>query len=196
MTPVVIGSAKASGMGQREDFQALALPHLDAAHALAHWLMRDGADAEDVVQEAFLRAFQAFHTFAGPDMKPWLLRIVRNSAYRRLSVRKRGSNVVSIDEAFRFDEDGEPGEASIPSAEPTPEERLLAGAEQSLALAALASLQPIHREALVLREIEELSYRDIAEITGVPAGTVMSRLARARKELRQAFHHLSRKNAP
>ncbi len=190
-----IATSWASRMAKHEDFETLAIPHLDAAHALARWLMRNDADAEDVVQEAFLSAFRAFATFSGPDIKPWLLRIVRNPAYRRLSMRKRASNVVSIDEAFRFDDDDVPGEANIPSRDPTPEEHLLAGNDRSLARIALASLQPVHREVLVLREVEELGYRDIAEIVGVPVGTVMSRLARARAELRRAFLNLSRKHA-
>jgi RNA polymerase sigma-70 factor (ECF subfamily) len=146
------------------------------------------------VQEAFLRAFRAFDTFSGPEIKPWLLRIVRNTAYRRLANRRRGSNVVSIDEAFRFDDD-EPGEAHIPAEQPNAEERLLAGADQNLAVAALATLRPNYREVLVLREIEELGYREIAEIAGLPIGTVMSRLARARTLLREAFLQLSRKHA-
>ena len=178
-----------------EEFEPLALAHLDAAHALAHWLMRDATEAEDVVQEAFLRAYRAFGTFAGPDIKPWLLRIVRNCAFRRLASKKRASNVVSIDEAFRFDEDGEPGEAHIPCPELNAEERLVAGTDKNLALQALTTLQPIYREVVVLREIEELSYREIADIVGVPTGTVMSRLSRARTDLRQAFLDLSRKFA-
>lgn len=186
---------RVSEMGKREDFESLAIPHLDAAYAVAHWLLRDRADAEDVVQEAFIGALRGFGNFAGGDIKPWLLKIVRNAAFRRLSLRRRGSNVVSIDEAFRFDGDDEAGEAHLPSTDPTPEERLLARADKSLALAALESLQPIWREVLVLREIEELAYRDIAEIVGAPVGTVMSRLSRARAELRQAYLTLSRKHA-
>lgn len=182
-------------MRNRDDFEALAIPHLEAANALAQWLMRDVGEAEDVVQEAFLRAFRGFHTFVGPEIRPWLLRIVRNSAFRRLASKKRASNVVSIDEAFRFDDDGEAGEAHIPASEPNAEEMLLAGTDRHLALQALGSLQPIYREVLVLREIEEMSYREIAEVTGVPAGTVMSRLSRARGELREAYMTLSRKYA-
>lgn len=177
------------------DFESLAIAHLDAANALAQWLMRDAAEAEDVVQEAYLRAYRGFATFAGPDIKPWLLRIVRNCAFRRLASKKRASNVVSIDEAFRFDDDGEPGEAHIPCSEPNAEERLIAGTDKHLALQALATLQPIYREVIVLREIEEFSYREIADVVGVPPGTVMSRLSRARSELREAYLTLQRKFA-
>jgi RNA polymerase sigma-70 factor (ECF subfamily) len=173
----------------------LAIRHLDAAHTLARWLMRDAAEADDVVQEAFLRAFRAFHTFSGPDIKPWLLRVVRNSAYRRLSNQRRAGNVVSIEDAFGIEDDGEPGEARIASEEPNAEEWLVGEADRSLAVAALATLQPIHREVLVLREIEELSYLQISDIARIPVGTVMSRLARARALLRDAFLELSRKQA-
>lgn len=182
-------------MAPGKDFAALAIPHLDAALSLARWLVRDASEAEDVVQESYLRALRAFDTFAGTDIKPWLLRIVRNSAYRRLANRKRGSNVVSIDEAFRFDGDDEPGEARVASDEPNAEEQMLAGTDRSLALDALATLPAIYREVLVLREIEELPYAEIAETAGVPIGTVMSRLSRARADLREAFQHLSRKHA-
>ncbi len=182
-------------MAPGKDFETLAIAHLDAAYALARWLVRDTSEAEDVVQEAYLSALRGFDTFAGPDIKPWLLRIVRNAAYRRLANRKRTSNVVSIDEAFRLEGADEPAEARIPADTPSPEEVMLAGTDQSLAWQALASLSPIFREVLVLREIEELPYRHIAEIAGVPEGTVMSRLSRARAELRQTFHRLSRKLA-
>lgn len=180
-------------MASGKDFAALAIPHLDAANTLARWLLRDVGEAEDVVQEAYLRAFRAFDTFAGTEIKPWLLRIVRNCAYRRLTNRRRGSNVVSIEEAFRSDD--EQGESRVASEEPNAEERLLASADRSLALDALAALSPVYREVIVLREIEELTYSQIAEISGIPIGTVMSRLSRARAELREAFHRLSRKHA-
>jgi RNA polymerase sigma factor (sigma-70 family) len=182
-------------MASRHDFEAMALPHLGAAHALAYWLMKDASDAEDVVQEAYLRAFRAIESLAGADIKPWLLAIVRNSAYRRLAIRRRRSKVVSIDQAFRFDEDGEPGVARIPDEEPNAEEQMLANTDRSLAVEALGSLPPIYREVLVLREIEELGYRQIAEVVGIPIGTVMSRISRARAELREAFMKLSRKLA-
>src|ERR671937_846866 len=87
-------------MSQRSAFEQVALPHLEAAHNLAYWLVRSRPDAEDIVQDAFIRAFRAFASFRGGDIKPWLLTIVRNVAYRWLAVRKRGSNVVSIEDAL------------------------------------------------------------------------------------------------
>jgi RNA polymerase sigma factor (sigma-70 family) len=182
-------------MASRQDFQAMAIPHLGAAHALARWLMKDASEAEDVVQEAYLRAFRAIETLTGADIKPWLLAIVRNSAYRRLAIRRRRSKVVSIDEAFRFDDEGEPGLDRIPDGAPNAEEQMLANADRSLAVEALGMLTPIYREVLVLREIEELDYRQIAEVVGIPVGTVMSRISRARAELRENFMKLSRKLA-
>src|SRR5215467_171343 len=114
-------------------------------------------------------------------MRPWLLAIVRNTAYRWLSNRRRSGTVVSLEEAFA---EGS-GQDDIAADEPTAEERLIGAAERDYVLRALAELPPAFREVLVLREIEALSYRDIAEVTGVPVGTVMSRLSRGRGELRK-----------
>lgn len=180
-------------MGQPTSFERLAMPHMDAAFNLAFWLVRNEADAQDVVQEAYLRAFRAYHGFAGADMKPWLLAIVRNAAYRWLNNRRRSGNVISIDEAFARSGD-EPAEVEIASEEPTPEARLLGEIDRDLVRRGLAELPPVFREALVLREIEGLSYREIAEVTGSPAGTVMSRLARGRKELRSTLTRLVKKD--
>jgi RNA polymerase sigma-70 factor (ECF subfamily) len=116
-------------MSPRTTFEQCALPHLEAAHNLAYWLVRSRPDAEDIVQDAFVRAFRAFGTFRGGDIKPWLLTIVRNVAYRWLSVRKRASNVISIEEAFAPRADDVAGEAWIASEEPSPE-ALLIGAQE------------------------------------------------------------------
>jgi RNA polymerase sigma-70 factor (ECF subfamily) len=157
-------------MGQLTNLERLALPHLDAAFNLAFWLVRNEADAQDVVQEAYLRAFRAHHGCVGTDIKPWLLAIVRNAAYRWLNNRRHAANIISIDEAFaRPGED--PVEIDIGSQEPTPEARLLGGIDRDPVRRGLAELPPIFREALMLREIEGLSYREIAEVTGSPAGT-------------------------
>ena len=183
-------------MSQLSSFERLALPHMDAAYNLAFWLVRNQADAEDVVQESYLRAFRGFHGFAGPDFKPWLLAIVRNAAFRWLNNRRRSGNVISMDEAFAGHTSGAPAEAQIASDEPTPEAELLGKVDRDLVRAALDELPPIFREVLVLREIEGLAYREIAEAAGAPIGTIMSRLARGRNELRKALTRLMEKGEP
>src|SRR5499433_2889906 len=175
-------------------FEPLALPCMEAAFNLAFWLVRSRADAEDIVQEAYLRAFRAFDGFRGGDMRPWLLAIVRNTAYRWLSNRRRSGTVISLEEAFA-DGSGQSAD-DIASDEPTAEERLIGAAERDYVVRALAELPPTFREVLVLREIEALSYRDIAEVTGVPVGTVMSRLSRGRGELRKVLTRLLGKDEP
>lgn len=170
-------------------FERLALPHMEAAFNLAFWLVRSRDDAEDVVQDAYLRAFRAFGGFNGSDMRPWLLAIVRNAAYRWLGNRKRAGNVVSLEEAFHERTGDGPGDYAIADASPSAEDRLVLDAERDDVRRALDALPALFREALVLREVEELSYRDIAVVTGVPVGTVMSRLSRARGELRRSLTH-------
>jgi RNA polymerase sigma-70 factor, ECF subfamily len=149
-------------MTDRAAFERLALVHMDAAFNLAFALLRSRADAEDAVQDGIIRAYRAFHQLQGESIKPWLLTIVRNVCYRHLQDRRRSGNVISLDETFG----GRPGVAAVEeylsTAVPSPEE---------------ATIQSS-------REIEELSYREVAEIIGAPVGTVMSRLSRARSELR------------
>lgn len=174
-------------MSERTRFERLALPHLDAAYTLAYWLVGSRADAEDVVQDAYLRAFRSFSGFTGGDMRPWLLTIVRNVAYRALGTRKRSASVVSLDEAFSRRAAGEAAAPEPAADEPSALDGLLAGAERQRVRAALAGLPPTFREVLVLREIEEMSYRTIADTVGLPVGTVMSRLSRAREALRRAL---------
>jgi RNA polymerase sigma-70 factor (ECF subfamily) len=177
-------------------FEALALPCMEAAYNLAFWLVRSRPDAEDIVQEAYLRAMRAFDGFRGDDIRPWLLAIVRNTAYRWLNNRRRSGTVVSLEEAFA-DGGGEgTGANEIATGEPSAEQRLIGAAEQDYVLRALAELPPAFREVLVLREIEDLSYRDIAEVTGAPIGTVMSRLSRGRAELRKVLTRLIEKDEP
>ena len=182
-------------MTPRSSFETLAVPHMRAAYTLAYWLVRSRADAEDIVQEAYIRAYRAFDSFEGSDCKPWLLAIVRNRALTFIGQRKRASNVVSFEDAFHTLEGGEPGESRIPSNEPSAEAVLIADGERSRVMQALGELPPLFREVLVLREIEELSYRDIAEVAGVPIGTVMSRLARARDRLRDIVIAQNQKEA-
>jgi len=176
-------------------FEQQALPHLDAAYSLAFWLMRDRADAEDVVQDAYIRALRGFDGFRGEAMRPWLLAIVRNVAWRALAVRRRfTNNVIPIEAAYARPDQDEPGVMDIPSGEPSAETRLIEAGDRALLTRALDALTPLFREVLVLREIEEMSYAEIATVLGVPQGTVMSRLSRARAELRLRFKDLAQEN--
>jgi len=160
-------------------FTSVVMPHLDAAYNLAHWLTGNRTDAEDVVQDASLRAFRAIHKFAGGNARAWVLCIVRNTACSWLR-KNRPTAVVTV-------EDLEAVEATYArAAEPdgeTPEAALIAKTDAEQLRAAIAALPTPFRETLVLRDIEGLDYREIAEATEVPIGTVMSRLARARGRL-------------
>ncbi|MFC5428183.1 RNA polymerase sigma factor [Paraburkholderia denitrificans] len=159
-------------------FQALALPHLDAAYNLARWLSRNPGDADDIVQEAFLRAFRFFDTFRGDLARPWLLAIVRRVWYDEWRRRSTSEEVTPFDE-LRDDTPPEGWETA--SADP---ETLAIRAEDARVVQdALHRLPVEYREVLVLREMEELSYREIAVIADLPVGTVMSRLARGRRRL-------------
>jgi RNA polymerase sigma factor (sigma-70 family) len=159
---------------QQRRFQELIAPHLDAALSLARWLTRDPADAEDVVQEACLRAFNAIDQCTGENPRGWLLTIVRNAAFTWLA-RNRPKQVIAID-TLDTPEDGE----VLADPQATPEAALIEKADAAMLREAVGRLPLAFREALVLREFQELSYREIAEIAHVPIGTVMSRLARAR----------------
>lgn len=165
---------------------------MDAAYNLAFWLVRSRPDAEDIVQDAYLRAFRAYDRLEGADIRPWLLTIVRNVAYRWLANRGRGGNVVSFDQAFP----GRGGEASIASDARSAEAVLIGESERTMIIAALAELPPAYREVIVLREMEDMPYRDIADVTGVPVGTVMSRLSRARAALKKVLTVLIEKDEP
>ncbi|MET0569571.1 MAG: sigma-70 family RNA polymerase sigma factor [Hyphomicrobiaceae bacterium] len=181
-------------MTERARFERLALPHMDAAYNLAFWLLRNRADAEDAVQDAYLRAYRGFDVFQGENIRPWLLKIVRNVAFRRLGDQKRTSNVISFDAAVLDRATGESVALQVPTDTPSAEETLIIAGEGASVRRALAELAPIFREAIVLREMEALSYREIAELTGVPIGTVMSRLARARAELRKTLIRMTAKD--
>jgi RNA polymerase sigma-70 factor (ECF subfamily) len=159
-------------LDDRRRFEQATLPHLDAAYNLARWLTRDEHAAEDVVQEAFLRAARFFASFRGGDGRPWLLAVVRRASYDWLH--KRGTLATTS-----FDEDvhGQADEAL------NPESVLIRKADLQLLERAVSELLPEFREVIVLRELEGLSYQAIAAVAGIPVGTVMSRLSRARKQL-------------
>ena len=163
-------------------FEAVVLPHLDAGYALARWLTRNDADAADVVQEACLRAFRYFDSYRDGDAKSWLLKIVRRASYDWLE-RNRPAEVVSLE----LDSDSD-GSVHSPPAGSADTDALLESRSDLRRLDLLIEgLPPPLREAIVLRELQELDYRQIAEVTGVPIGTVMSRLHRARAALRRAW---------
>jgi RNA polymerase sigma-70 factor, ECF subfamily len=164
----------------RSRFETVVLPHLDAAYALARWLTRNDADAADVVQEASLRAFRYFDSYREGDGKSWLLKIVRRACYDWLE-RNRPSELVPLE--AEADADG-----SVNSPAAIDADALLQTRSDLRRLDRLIeALAPTLREAIVLRELHELDYRQIAEITGVPIGTVMSRLHRARSVLRREW---------
>lgn len=162
---------------RRERFDQAILPHLGAAFNLARWLTRNDHDAEDVVQEAYLRAYQFFDSFHGGDGRAWLLRIVRNTCYSWLEKNRPREPAVAFDETKHSAERSEAG----------PEAPLIANEERELLRRALEKLPPEFRETIVLRELEGLSYKEIAAVTGIPVGTVMSRLARARERLQECL---------
>lgn len=156
-----------------KQFEQTIFPHLDAAYNLARWLTRNEQDAEDVVQEACLRAFKFFDNFHGDDGRPWLLTIVRNTYYTWWQHEKAREITTPFDEEHD----------SIGSEALNPEAILLQNIDNQLLKQALESLPVEFREVLVLRELEGLSYKQIAHVINIPLGTAMSRLARARKRL-------------
>lgn len=158
---------------QRERFEQTILPHLDAAYNLARWLVRNPSDAEDLVQEAMLRAVKFFAGYRGGDARSWLLAIVRRCCFTWLS-RHRASDL-----AEEFDE-----KTHTTAPPPNPETLSVAGDEAARLHRALEEIPAVFREAVVLRELEEMSYKEIAEVAGVSIGTVMSRIARGRERLR------------
>ena len=156
-------------------FETLMLPHLDAAYNLARWLLRNEDDARDVVQEAYLRAFKSFGGFHGSNGRPWLLTIVRNTAYNLIKKNQTASLTISFDE-----------EQHVLDRESTSPATVVEQDEESkLVRQAMERLPDEFREVLVLRHLEGLSYKEIADVAHLAPGTVMSRLARARSKLRE-----------
>jgi RNA polymerase sigma-70 factor (ECF subfamily) len=164
-------------------FRDLALPHLDDVYTLARYLLGNAADADDAVQECYLRAYRHFHTYRGPQIKPWLFAILRNVCH---SARARAAGAPQPAGSMAEDID----EATVPiwnETPETPENEILRRHDSDTIRELVAALPSQFREVIVLREIEDMSYREIADVVGVPVGTVMSRLARARAMLRAAW---------
>ena len=159
------------------EFERAIGPHLRSAYSLARWLMRGSADADDVLQEAFLRAFRHFDSFRGANPRGWLLAIVRNACWTAMA------KSPPAQEPLPLPSDDERGAPVLPLAQP--DEQLLRADIGQRIEEEVRSLRPEFREAFVLRELEGLSYKEIAEVAGVPIGTVMSRLSRARRDLQQ-----------
>jgi RNA polymerase sigma-70 factor (ECF subfamily) len=160
---------------ERERFEECVLPHFDAAFNLARWILRDKSNAEDAAQEAMLRAYRFFDGFRAGDARAWLLQIVRNCCYTWLKKNRPEEDVSEFDESV------------VPSELPTPEALAMASHDRDRVARALESLPAHFREIVVLRELEGCSYKEIAAITSRPIGTVMSALARARQQLREAL---------
>ena len=162
------------------NFEQAVLPHLDAAYNLARWLSHNEQDAQDIVQEAYLRAFRFFPAFRGGDARSWIMKIIRNTCYSWLLENR------PLQDATEFDEN-----LFLPdSRQANPEEFVLQNDSSTLVRKALEKLPANFREVLVLRELDGMSYKEIAEVTGMAAGTVMSSLSRARDRFRQALKDL------
>lgn len=171
--------------GKAARFEELLIPHLDSAYNLARWLSRDDHDAQDIVQEAFARAFRYFDSYQPGNARAWLLKIVRNSYYSWLSKRQGEPVLTAFDPSCEPAWLAESADAPWPQPPESPESLLQKLDDVTRVREGLAGLADNYREVMVLREIEGLSYREIADVAEIPIGTVMSRLARARKQLQQ-----------
>jgi RNA polymerase sigma-70 factor (ECF subfamily) len=169
-------------LGKAQRFRTAALPHLDAAYTLARYLLRNAADAEDAVQECYLRAFRHFDTFRGSAIRPWLMAILRNVC--RAHYAKNGATVPLDPESAESPDDASP---LWNGTQDSPEVETLRRLEAQTLQRLVEGLPEPFREVIVMREINDLSYREISEALGAPMGTVMSRLARARALLRSAW---------
>lgn len=185
MSPGVEGkNVDGLSLQERARFEQLVLPHLDAAFNLARWVLHGRSDAEDVAQDALLRAFRFFRGFHGGDARAWLLQIVRNACYTWLEKNRPMELTTEFDEQL------------YPQPGVTPESLAIAGDDREHLTRALEDLPTRFREVLVLRELEGCSYKEIAAITSVPIGTVMSALARARQRLQRALTQPAQQEAP
>ena len=175
-----------NGSGEPNDkarrFRDAALPHLDDVYTLARYLLRDATDAEDAVQECYLRALRHFDTYRGPEMKPWLFAILRNVC--RTEYSRRSGVVLTMDGETEEDEEATPIWQEAPVSQ---EAEMLRQWDAKTIRRLVEELPDPFRETIVLREINDMSYSEIADVVGVPIGTVMSRLARARSMLRKAW---------
>ena len=163
-------------------FREAALPHLDDVYTLARYLLRDSTDAEDAAHECYLRALRHFDTYRGPAIKPWLFAILRNVCRSEFS--RRSTAPATMEGQTEADEEATPLWQEV---QETPETQILRERDEEMIRRLVAELPEPFREAIVLREINDLSYREIADVVGAPVGTVMSRLARARSMLRNAW---------
>ncbi len=184
---MIAGNGGDAHQDKARRFRDAALPHLDDVYTLARYLLRDTADAEDAAQECYLRALRHFDTFRGPAIKPWLFAILRNVC--RGEFARRSGALHSIDHSVDGETNEDEDAVSPLWQEPqvSPETEVLHQRDAETIRRLLARLPGPFREAIVLREINDLSYREIADVIGVPVGTVMSRLARARSMLRKAW---------
>ena len=176
------GTASGNDHDKARRFREAALPYLDDVYTLARYLLHDSADAEDAAQECYLRALRHFDTYRGPAMKPWLFAILRNICRKEFS--RRSHAPLELDDEVEEHEDATPLWQEVQG---SPETEMLRDCDTATIRGLVADLPDPFREAIVLREINDLSYREIAEVVGAPVGTVMSRLARARSILRKAW---------
>jgi RNA polymerase sigma-70 factor, ECF subfamily len=179
---IITGDASGDHRDKARRFHDAALPYLDDVYTLARYLLRNSADAEDAAQECYLRALRHFDTYRGPAMKPWLFAILRNICRGEFS--RRSGAPLEMDPETEEDEEATP---LWQEAQASPEAEILRARDTEAIRRLVADLPAPFREAIVLREINDLSYREIADVIGAPVGTVMSRLARARSMLRQAW---------
>jgi len=181
IAPSLFTRNRAAGVGQVQQFQEMILPHLDGAYNLARYLTRDPTLSDDVVQDAMVRAFRAFGQFRGASPRAWLFAIVRNCCRTAQAGQSGAVSLVASESSLSEDAVIQLSEHADPR--PGPEEELLRKADITCVRQAIEAIPEPFREVIVLRELEELSYAEIAEVTGVPMGTVMSRLARGRAML-------------
>lgn len=181
IAPSIFTRKRAAGDGQVQQFHAMILPHLDGAYNLARYLTRDPVLSEDVVQDAMVRAFRAFGSFRGSSPRAWLFAIVRNCCRTAQAGRVGAMSLVVHESSLSEDVVAQIADHADPS--PNPEEEAFRKADIASVRSAIEAIPEPFREVIVLRELEELSYAEIAEVTGVPIGTVMSRLARGRAML-------------